>query len=74
MSGQHGTVLSFGPFELSIGNRSRLANQLIEALLGDGAVTLIVSWLREHTFLPLDHTWRRPGRRPVSNHYAALLA
>jgi DNA-binding winged helix-turn-helix (wHTH) protein len=41
MSGQHGTVLSFGPFELSIGNRL-LTNGAKVVPLGARAMDLLI--------------------------------
>ena len=41
MSGQHGTVLSFGPFELSIGNRL-LTNGATVVPLGARAMDLLI--------------------------------
>ncbi len=54
MSGQHGTVLSFGPFELSIGNRL-LTNGAKVVPLGARAMDLLI--------VPVEHEFCRSDCR-----------
>ena len=48
MSGQHGTVMSFGPFELSIGNRL-LTNGAKIVRLGARAMDLRIVLVEQQT-------------------------
>jgi len=69
MSGQHGTVLSFGPFELSIGNRL-LTNGAKVVPLGARAMDLLIVLVEQANKSSaenlIERVWPKRGAEQVS--------
>ncbi len=70
MSGQHGTVLSFGPFELSIGNML-LANGAKIVPLGARAMDLLIVLVEQANKVVgwrtlIERVWPKRGAEQVS--------
>src|SRR6266849_2480508 len=70
MSGQHGTVMSFGPFELSIGSRL-LTNGAKVVPLGARAMDLLIVLVEQANKVVgrrtlIERVWPKRGAEPVS--------
>src|SRR6266849_364268 len=69
MSGQHGTVMSFGPFELSIGSRL-LTNGAKVVPLGARAMDLLIVLVEQANKVVgrrtlIERAWPKRGAEPV---------